>query len=191
MLHPEYPLRTERLELRPLTLDDVEAVHEYQSREDVCRYIPYEPRSREVIADRITNGPMKAAITEAGQALGLGVTLAGSNHVIGDLMLAWHSKEHMGGEIGYVINPEYSGQGYATEACRALLPLAFDGLRLHRLVGRVDARNIASCNVLRRLGFRQEALLVENEWFKGEWTDEIDFGLLAREWRAAVQPPAG
>ena len=75
-----------------------------------------------------------------------------------------------------------------TEACRALLPLAFDGLGLHRIIGRIDARNLASANVLRRLGMRQEALLVENEWFKGEWTDEIDFGLLAREWRAAAQP---
>jgi RimJ/RimL family protein N-acetyltransferase len=191
MLHPEYPLHTERLELRPLRLDDVDAVHAYQSRADVCRFIPYEPRTKEQIAERITNQVMKSALTEPGQALGLGVTLAGSDYVIGDLMLAWHSKEHMGGELGYVLNPEFSGKGYTTEACRALLPLAFDGLRLHRLVGRVDARNIASCNVLRRLGFRQEAVLLENEWFKGEWTDEIDFALLAREWRAAVAPPAG
>jgi RimJ/RimL family protein N-acetyltransferase len=32
---------------------------------------------------------------------------------------------------------------------------------------------------------RQEAVLVENEWFKGEWTNEIDFAILAREWRAS------
>jgi RimJ/RimL family protein N-acetyltransferase len=191
MLHPEYPLHTERLELRPLTLHDVEALFAYQSRPDVCRYVPYEPRTREQIAERITSGVLTGSISEEGDAVSLGVTVVGSEVVIGDVMLRWRSREHKSGEIGYAFNPDYSGNGYATEACRALLPLAFDGLGLHRIFGRIDARNIASANVLRRLGMRQEALLVENEWFKGEWTDEIDFGLLAREWRAAVQPPIG
>jgi RimJ/RimL family protein N-acetyltransferase len=39
--------------------------------------------------------------------------------------------------------------------------------------------------VLRRIGMRQEAHLVQNEWFKGEWTDEIDYAILDEEWRAA------
>jgi RimJ/RimL family protein N-acetyltransferase len=99
-------------------------------------------------------------------------------------MLAWRSAEHGCAEIGYVFHPDARGHGYATEACAALLELAFDGLGLHRVIARVDARNDASCAVLRRLGMRQEAYLVQNEWFKGEWTDEIDFAILATEWRA-------
>jgi RimJ/RimL family protein N-acetyltransferase len=188
MLHPEYPLRTDRLMLRPLTADDVESIHAYQSREEVCRYIPYAPRTRGEIADRIDSGVLTSVINSVGEALSLGVTLLDSDVVMGDVMLRWVSDEHKCGEVGYAFNPEFQGNGYATEACRALLPLAFDGLGLHRIIGRIDARNLASANVLRRLGMRQESLLVENEWFKGEWTDEIDFGLLAREWRAAAQP---
>ncbi|MEV4532470.1 GNAT family protein [Asanoa sp. NPDC049518] len=38
--------------------------------------------------------------------------------------------------------------------------------------------------VLRRLGMRSAARLVQNEWFKGEWTTEVDFAMLADEWRA-------
>jgi RimJ/RimL family protein N-acetyltransferase len=71
-----------------------------------------------------------------------------------------------------------------TEACRVLLALAFDGLGLHRVMARVDARNDASARVLRRLGMRQESHLRENEWFKGEWSDELDFAMLEDEWRA-------
>jgi RimJ/RimL family protein N-acetyltransferase len=104
--------------------------------------------------------------------------------VVGDIILMWHSREHMAGEIGYVFDPVFAGNGYATEAARALLGLAFDQLRLHRVVARIDARNQASAAVLRRLGMRQEAYLVQNEWFKGEWTDEIDFAMLASEWSA-------
>lgn len=99
-------------------------------------------------------------------------------------MLFWHNAQHRGGEIGYVINPDHQGRGYATEACRVLLRLGFDELGLHRITARVDRRNEPSAHVLRRLGMRQEAHLVQNEWFKGDWSDELDFAMLEDEWRA-------
>jgi RimJ/RimL family protein N-acetyltransferase len=52
-----------------------------------------------------------------------------------------------------------------------------------RAVARIDAGNPASGAVLRRVGMRQEAVLVENEWFKGAWSTEVDFAMLDREWR--------
>lgn len=186
MLSPDYPVLTERLLLRPLTPADVDAVHAYQSREDVCRYVPYSPRSRAEVAERLADPERNRAVLDAeGQALTLAVVLRATDELVGDVMLFWHSAEHRGGEIGYVLNPAHHGHGYATEACRALLALAFDGLGLHRVIARIEARNEASARVLRRLGMRQEAVLVENEWFKDEWSTEIDFALLASEWRAA------
>ena len=65
-----------------------------------------------------------------------------------------------------------------------MLDIAFARLDLHRVIARVDARNVASARVLARLGMRHEAHLVENELFKGEWADEDDFALLRREWEA-------
>jgi len=103
------------------------------------------------------------------------------------VVLFWHSREHRGGEVGYVLNPEFGGHGYASEAVRRLLGLAFDDLGLHRVVARIDARNEASARLARRLGMRQEAYLVCNEWFKGEWTDELDFALLEDEWAATCK----
>ena len=184
MLSPAYPILTDRLRLRPLDpVTDVDAVHAYQSRADVCRYIPYEPRSREQVAERL--GAAKSALTQPGDALIVGVALRDTDVVIGDAVLFWTSDVHRSGELGYVFNPEHHGHGYATEAGRAILALAFEGLDLHRVIARIDERNDASAAVLRRLGMRQEAVLVENEWFKGEWTTEIDFAILATEWRAA------
>ena len=97
-------------------------------------------------------------------------------------MLFFHSVEHRSGEIGWVFHPGYSGRGYATEASHALLHLAFDELGLHRVIARVDARNEASLRLADRLGMRREAHLVSNEWFKGVWSDEIDFAVLEHEW---------
>ena len=185
VLKPQYPIETARLLLRPLEPGDVEALHAYQSRPDVCRYIPYEPRSREVIAERLAD-PEKSRSTldQEGQVMDVAVVLKDTGELIGDAVLIWQSAEHRNGEIGYVINPDHAGRGYATEAAAAMLALAFDGLGLRRVIGRIDARNDASAGVLRRIGMRQEAVLVENEWFKGEWSTEIDFAILDREWRA-------
>jgi RimJ/RimL family protein N-acetyltransferase len=187
VLKPDYPIVTARLLLRPLDPDqDVDAVHAYQSLPEVCRYIPYEPRTRDQVRERLADPERRRAVIEKeGDALTLAVVVRDTDELIGDVMLFYRSEEHRGGEIGYVFHPAHQGNGYATEAAAAVLDLAFDGLDLHRVTARVDERNHASAAVLRRLGMRQEAVLVENEWFKGEWTNEIDFAILAREWRAS------
>lgn len=173
-----------RLLLRPLRRSDAPAVHAYQSREDVCRYIPYGPRTLAEVEQRLSseNGT-RSVLDEPGQALLLAAVRRTDDVLVGDVMLRWVSAEHSTGEVGYVIAPAHQGNGYATEATIALLRLGFEGLGLHRIVARVDARNGASAAVLRKSGMRQEAYLVENEWFKGSWSDEIDFAMLESEWR--------
>ena len=185
MLKPDFPIETERLLLRPLVATDLDAMHAYQSQAEVCRYIPYEPRTRGQIAERLADveNRNRSTLEKEGQALAIGVELRATGELIGDVLLMWHSAEHRAGEIGYVFHPDHAGQGYATEAGRVLLELAFDGLGLHRVVGRIDARNDASGAVLKRLGMRQEAVRVENEWLKGEWSSEIVFAMLEHEWR--------
>jgi RimJ/RimL family protein N-acetyltransferase len=177
-------LTTERLRLRPLTEDDTEALLAYRSLPDVCRYVPFQPMTREVIAERLATMWANHELTDEGQHMTLGVELAATGELIGDVILMWHSREHSSGELGYVLNPAHMGHGYATEAAREVLRLGFDELGLHRIVGRIDERNEPSAKVLRRLGMRQEARLVHNEFFKGEWSTEIDFAMLASEWPA-------
>jgi len=181
-LRPEYPVRTERLLLRPLSVDDAEALWVYRSQPDVCRYVPFPPMDRAVISERLATQWATSTLTDENQAVTLGIELAKTGELIGDAVLFWRSREHRGGEIGYVLNPDFAGHGYATEAARAMLRLGFDGLGLHRIVARIDERNEPSAKVARRLGMRQEARLVRHELFKGEWSTELDFAMLADEW---------
>jgi RimJ/RimL family protein N-acetyltransferase len=181
-LAPEYPVRSPRLSLRPLSAADTTALLAYRSRADVCRFVPFTPMDTAIIAERLGTAWARTSLNDEGQNLTLGVEVTDTGELVGDVVLMWHSREHRGGEIGYVLHPEFSGHGYATEAVRRLLGLAFDDLGLHRVIARVDARNDASARLARRLGMRQEAYLVRNEWFKGEWTDELDFALLEEEW---------
>jgi RimJ/RimL family protein N-acetyltransferase len=186
-LAPEYPVRSPRLSLRPLSAADTTALLAYRSRADVCRYVPFTPMDTAIIAERMGTAWARTSLNDEGQNLTLGVEVTDTGELVGDVVLMWHSREHRGGEIGYILNPESSGHGYATEAVRRLLGLAFDDLGLHRVIARVDARNEASARLARRLGMRQEAYLVRNEWFKGEWTDELDFALLEEEWVTSQQ----
>jgi RimJ/RimL family protein N-acetyltransferase len=184
-LHPAYPLRTRRLSLRPLTGRDIDALLNYRADAEVCRYLPFEPMTRADIEQHLASRWAGTWLTDEGQELRLGVELAATGELIGDVVLFWHSREHRGGEIGYVLHPGRQGHGYATEAARAVLSLGFEELGLHRIVARIDERNEASAGIARRLGMRQESRLVHNEVFKGEWRTRLDFAILADEWRLA------
>jgi RimJ/RimL family protein N-acetyltransferase len=180
-----YPIRTSRLVLRPLTADDADDLVVYRSRPDICRWVPFAPMDRTDVLARILGMWANHQLTDEGQSLTLGVELPDDGSrptVIGDVVLFWHSREHASGEVGYVLNPDFGGHGYATEAVRAMLDVAFGHLHLHRVTARVDARNQESQRLALRVGMRQEAHLVENEWFKGGWSDEIDFAILQHEW---------
>jgi RimJ/RimL family protein N-acetyltransferase len=184
LLRPSYPVRSERLLLRPLIPGDADALLAYRSRLDVSRWVPFDPMSRDDILERIAGQWSRTELTDEGQALTLGAEVAATGELAGDVILMWHSREHAGGEVGYVLNPALGGHGYATEAARAMLRLGFEDLGLRRIVARIDEDNEASAKLARRLGMRQEARLIQNEFFKGRWSNELDFAMLASEWFA-------
>lgn len=184
LLRPGYPVRSERLLLRPLTAGDADALLAYRGREDVSRYVPFEPMSRDDIIERLAGAWARTELTDEGQSLTLGAQVSETGELAGDVVLFWHSRAHAGGELGYVFNPLLAARGYATEAATVMLRLGFEGLGLHRIVARIDERNQPSVRLAMRLGMRQEARLVDNEFFKGEWTTELDFAMLADEWHA-------
>ena len=176
------PLRTERLVLRLFAIGDLEAVYDMQSRPEVARYLYWSHRDRTGAAESLQEKLRCRRIEVEGDILNLAVERSTGGPVIGDLMLRYVSATHRQAEIGYIFHPDAQGQGLATEAARAITDLAFRELRVHRVFGQIDARNTASARVLERVGMRREARLVENEWVKGEWTDEVIYAVLADEW---------
>ena len=84
-------------------------------------------------------------------------------------------------EIGYTLAPDQQGHGYATEAVRAVLERLFTVQGLHKVSAECDARNLASARLLERVGFVREGLLRRHTWIKGEWTDDLLYGLLEED----------
>ncbi len=179
------PIRTERLTLRELTLEDRAEHARLTGNPDVVRYL-YEDvlDAEESLAHLQRRIP--ARFPDERDWLNLAVEIDG--RYLGEVGVYLGSIVNGHCEVGYVFLPEASGHGYATEATAAMVTFAFDELGAHRVAGRLDARNTASARLLERLGFRHEGTLRENEFVKGEWTDEAIYAITEVEWRATKAP---
>ena len=175
-------LRTDRLLLRPFAAGDFDAMHAIHSDVGVVRYLYWEPRTADEVREVLERKSRYTSLERPGDNLAFAVVLDATGEVVGDCGLHWYDNDYRQGEIGFIVHPGHQGRGYATEAARAVLRIGFEETRLHRIVGRTEARNIASARVLERLGMRREAHLIENEYVKGEWQSELVYALLDREW---------
>jgi RimJ/RimL family protein N-acetyltransferase len=178
-------LETPRLLLRPLEGADEDDLLVYQSDPEIVRSIPWPVRTREQVRAAFHAFAGRTRMTETGDGIVLAIVWKATGRVIGQTNLSIASRDDSHGEFGYVVSRAFAGRGIATEASRAMLDSGFTTLGLHRMTARLDARNRASAAVAEKLGMRREAMFVEDEWFKGEWTSTWVYALLAAEWRAA------
>jgi RimJ/RimL family protein N-acetyltransferase len=174
------PRRTARLVLRPFRAGDEADALAYRGREDVCRYMPADPLEPSAAGQFVAERAGATTIAADGDAMILAVEYAG--RVIGDVVVKAGRLADGQAEVGWSLNPDYHGHGYATEAARELLDMAFRELGFHRAWAQLDPRNAASARVCERLGMRQEAHFREDIWFKGEWGDTSVYAILASEW---------
>ncbi len=182
MALPSLPIETERLLLRRFEASDHAAMLAMHGREDVTRYLYFDARGPDEVREVLARKAAGVRLEEEGDTLELAAVLREDGRLVGDLTLFYRSKLHRQAEVGYLFHPDVGGRGLATEATEALLRIAFESAGFHRAYGRLDARNTASARVLEKAGMRREAHLVENEWVKGEWTDEVIYAMLDREW---------
>jgi RimJ/RimL family protein N-acetyltransferase len=179
---PHLPIETERLLLRYFEPDDIDVLAAMHGDPDLVRWIPWGPRTREQAAEVLERKLACRTIEAEGDGLGIAPVLKETGEMIGDFSLQYVSEKHSVAELGYLLTAGTQGRGYATEASREILRLAFEDLGFHRVIARVESRNAASAALAERLGMRREAEFVENEWIKGEWQSEIVYAMLAREW---------
>ncbi|MGS2619824.1 GNAT family N-acetyltransferase [Micromonospora sp. LZ34] len=177
------PIRTERLHLRQHRVDDADALLAYYSDPVVARYIPWEPWTREFAATVVARRLGATGIS--GPESRLALVAEHERRVVGDVIL-WPADGTLSrGEMGWAFHPSVSGRGFATEAVRALIDVAFGQCGMHRVFAQVDARNEASARLCERVGMVREAHLRRDHWTKGEWVDTVVYGLLAEQWHGA------
>ncbi len=112
-----------------------------------------------------------------------GITLKGSDELIGSAGLYKWIKKTSQVETGYDLDPKYWDQGIMTEAMTAIVQYAFQVMKVNRIEALVSPRNKGSLELVRRLGFRKEGTLREHDFYDGKFTDDFLFSLLKRDWR--------
>ena len=185
-----WPKATERLTLRPAEQRDALPTFAFRSLPEVSLWMTTrvsDPVEWETgFGDRLTNT----------------LVIEKDGVVIGDLMLQvqdpWAQAEvrdQAAGtqvEIGYVLDPAYAGQGYATEAVRAELRICFEEIGVRRVIAQCFADNVASWKLMERVGMRREQHTRQDSLHRnGQWLDGMMYALLADEWRAADDSSAG
>lgn len=170
------PIKTNRLEIRPLQSADWRSVYAYMSNPEVTRYLPdgsFTIDQAKEFVDKNTNKLEDAlALTATGQSLLIG-------HMIFHPWFAPHTYE-----IGWVLHPQQQRQGYATEAAQALLRYAFHTLKAHRVIATCQPENRPSYLVMENIGMRREAFF-QKCIYRGDnlWWDEYFYAILAEEWQ--------
>lgn len=177
-------LQTPRLTLRLLRADDAPALFTIMSDPQALRYFSctawLQPSQA---ADSIAQ-----ALQGYQDGSELRLAMLRDGEVIGTVKLYNIDRRNHRCEIGYILGRAHWGQRYMGEALAAVIGYAFGALELHRLEADIHPDNIASERLLQSLHFQREGHLRER-WFVGdEISDSIIYGLLRRDWLAAVHP---
>jgi len=173
---------TERLSLSRLTASDAPAMYGYRCDPEVCRYQSFEPGSLEDV-EAFIDGLQSNAFDAPGSWFQFAIRIRESGLLVGDLGTHFMADDPRQVEIGFTLAPAYWGQGLATEAVSGILSYLFGPAQKHRVFASVDPRNAPSIALLERVGMRREAHFRESLWFKGEWVDDVIFGVLKSEWK--------
>ena len=175
------PIVTERLVLRRFTYDDMPDVLRFASQPSVAGVTSTRIQATEEGVRKYIELQNSYQPFEKDKVFELAVERKEDGKVIG--LLGLICQDHGQGEIGWALGVEHRGQGYATEAARALMDYGFSSLGLHRIYADTSSDNLASWRVMERLGMRREALLRGSAYEDVKWVDKYIYGMLADEWR--------
>jgi RimJ/RimL family protein N-acetyltransferase len=173
-------ITTDRLLLRRFRATDAPVLAEYRSDPEVARYQSWDApfpllRAETAVANFMASDPDKPGWFQ------YAIERIADKALIGDVAVHLHDNL-LQAEIGFTLARAVQGQGYATEAVRAVLDRLFRVQGLHKVAGECDARNLPSAALMERLGFTREGRLRQQTYLKGEWTDDLIYVLLATEW---------
>ncbi len=175
-------LETGRLLLRPLEMDDLEFVFRHFSDPQVTQYLMDEPP---VASRDEARAIIEFYLEPEGKTHNRwGIARKEDGRLIGTIGFHKWAKAFFRAEVGYDLSPDCWGQGYMSDAFRAVIRHGFEGMGLHRIDALVYVGNDASIRLLRKMGFQQEGLLRDYFCLNGAFYDHYLFALLRGEWEA-------
>lgn len=162
-------LETERFILRKLSLDDTDDMFEYSCDGNVTKYLTWSPHPyKSYTFDYIAYLQNRYKF---GDFFDWAIVCKDNGKMIGTCGFTRFYFQHNGAEIGYVINPEFKGQGIATEVVGRVIRFGFENLSLERIEGKFMIENEASRKVMIKNGMTFEGMRRNGMLIKGEYRD--------------------
>ena len=174
-------LETERLLLRPLAARDLKHMQRYSVREDFFRYLPLPVPSTTSVADYL-DSLLASDANGNRDEFQFAVEPRAVGHIVGSVRIRIRDSVSAQADVGFGLDSEFRGRGFATEALHAVLRFGFEELRMHRIWATTDTRNEGSWKLLERAGFRREGLMRDHKRVRGAWQDSYLYAVLAPEW---------
>jgi RimJ/RimL family protein N-acetyltransferase len=174
-------INTERLLLRPIRLDDANAIFTYRSDAAMNQYQGWIPNSVNDVSDFIKNR-VTPVINVIGTWYQCVIINKETGELIGDIGIHFLDPDQKQVEIGCTLDRNQQGKGFANEALKEIINYVFSDLDKHRIVGSIDPRNGKSIGLVERLGFRKEAHFKKSVFIRGEWVDDLVYAILKEEW---------
>ena len=177
-------LKTERLSLRPMHPIDTEDMFDYARREDVTRFLTWCPHeSINYTKDYLTYIQNRYTL---GDFYDWAVIDRESRRMIGTCGFTKIDTANNSAEIGYVLNPDFWGRGYAPEAVRRILEFGFCELSLHRIEARFMQGNERSRRVMEKVGMTFEGYHRDMVYIKGSYRTVGICAITEEEYRAQI-----
>ncbi len=149
-------IKTERLIIRDFKHEDWPAVHKYAKQEEILRYEPWGPNTEEQTIAFIEKAISDSQIIPR-TIFEFAITLANTRVLIGSCSFRVKRYKQDEVNIGYIINPEYWNQGYATEAASRLISCVIKRGDIKTISAICDEYNVTSQRVLAKSGFIKTA----------------------------------
>ncbi len=190
--NPVYRIETKRLVLRCCNPSDAQMLHDSVT-ENIGHLKPFmrwahdEPKT---IEDRVKRLKRARGMFDLGQDYTYGIFDPDETRLLGSSGLHTRLGENEL-EIGYWIHKDFINQGLATESSAALVKVAFEIIKVHRLEIHCDPANLASASVPRKLGFTHEGTLRSKTSFLDRWSDSMIWALLEDEYPNSPASQAG
>ncbi|WP_396145619.1 GNAT family N-acetyltransferase [Flavobacterium sp.] len=176
--HPFKNLESKRLLLRRVIETDVDEIFELRSNPETMKFIP-RPLAK-TKEDALVHFKTIDENIENNKGINWAITLKGNPKLIGIIGHYRIQPENHRCEIGYMILPQYNGQGIVSEAIKMILEYGFNDLQMHSIEAVIDPENKASERVLQKNGFVKEAHILENELWEGKFWDSVIYSILKR-----------
>ena len=176
---PFQTLETKRLLLRRVDNNDIKEVFALRSNPETMKYIPRPLLKNQ--DDALAHILMIETKIQNNEGINWAITVKGDPKLIGVIGHYRIQLENYRAEIGYMILPEFNGQGIVTEAVKEVVKYGFEIMKLHSIEAVIDPDNVASANVLEKNGFVKEAHLKENEFHEGRFYDSVIYSILNKK----------